>query len=97
MNFNEIIELDVPADAIILRSVENNSVIKIKEIEIEEIKIKKSSISFFTINRNYKNPLKPEFTILIYTLNNIIIESVFEASEEKTLKELEEYIKSILI
>jgi hypothetical protein len=92
-------ELDTTANAIIIKSLESevNSIIKINDKEIEEMKIKKDAISFFTISRNLKNPIKPEFTIFIYTVNNIIIEMVFECDEVKTLEGLEEYIKSILI
>ncbi|WP_457564212.1 hypothetical protein, partial [Caminibacter sp.] len=98
MNFSEFIELDVPANAVILRTHKNQikSVVKIDDKEINELKIRKEAVSFFTISQNYKNPLEPEFTIFIYTSNNIIIENVYEGDEINTLKELEEYVKSIL-
>ena len=99
MNFIEIIELDVPANAIILKT--NNekisSIIKINNKEIKEMKIKKDAILFFTVSKNYDNPIKPEITFFIYTLNNAIIELIFESDDKKELKELEEYAKSILI
>ncbi len=99
MNFTDFIELDVPSNAIILKTRENQikSIVKIDDKEISELKIRKEAISFFTLKSNYKNPLKPEFSIFIYTLNNTIIENVYEGTEEKILKELEEYVKSILI
>ncbi len=99
MNYIDLIELDVTANALVIKSYQGdiNSIIKIEDKEIEEMKLKKDSISFFTISRNFKNPIKPEFTIFIYTLNNIIIEMVFESDDIKSLEGLEEYIKSILI
>jgi hypothetical protein len=56
MNYVELIELDVPANALIIKSYQGeiNSIIKIDDKEIEEMKLKKDSISFFTISRNLK-------------------------------------------
>jgi bisphosphoglycerate-independent phosphoglycerate mutase (AlkP superfamily) len=99
MSFVEMIELDVPAEAIILKQKQGeiSSIIKINDKEIQEMKIKKDAILFFTVSKNYDNPIKPEITFFIYSLNNTIIEIIFESDDKKELKELEEYAKSILI
>ena len=99
MSFIEIIELDVPADAIILKNYNQDisSIIKIDDKEIKEMKIKKDAILFFTVSNNYDNPIKPEITFFIYTINNKTIEIIYESDDKKELKELEEYVKSILI
>ena len=99
MSFIEMIELDVPADAIILKNYNQDisSIIKIDDKEIKEIKIKKNAILFFTVSKNYDNPIKPEITFFIYTINNKTIEIIYESDDKKELKELEEYVKSILI
>ncbi|WP_456471371.1 hypothetical protein [Caminibacter sp.] len=99
MNFTDIIELDVSAEALILNTTSEdiNSIIKIKENEIPQLKIKKEAILFFTVHDNIENPIKPEFTINIYTVNNYLIEFILESDNIEKLKELKEYIVSILI
>ncbi len=99
MSFVDMIELDVPANAVILKRFEGeiNSIVKINDKEIQEMKIKKDAVLFFTVSKNYDNPIKPEFTILIYTANNATIEVIFESDKKTELKELEEYVKSIII
>jgi len=99
MNFSDFIDLDVSSNSLLLKQYNNNisSVIKIDNKEIEEIKIKKDSITFFTISKKLNNPIKPEFTILIYTINNHIIELIYEYEDKKVLEELEEFVKSILL
>jgi hypothetical protein len=99
MSFVDMIELDVPAEAIILKNYNGNisSIIKINDKEIKEMKIKKDAILFFTVSKNYDNPIKPEITFILYTLNNATVEIIFESDDKKELKELEEYAKSILI
>ncbi len=99
MNFSDFIDLDTTSNSLILKQYNNNisSVIKIDNKEIEEIKIKKDSIAFFTISKKLNNPIKPEFTILVYTINNHIIELLYEYEDKKVLEELEEFVKSILL
>ncbi len=99
MNYIDLIELLTP-NALSIKSnskSEINSIIKIDDKEVEEMKLKRDAISFFTIKRNLQNPIKPEFSIFIYTTNKIIIEMIFESEDKEELKKLEEYIKSILI
>ena len=99
MSFVDMIELDVPAEAIILKNYNGDisSIIKINDKEIKEMKIKKDAILFFTVSKNYNNPIKPEITFYLYTVNNANIEIIFESDNKEELKELEEYAKSILI
>ena len=51
MNFSDFIELDVPANGVILRTFSNgiNSIVKIDDKEIQELKIRKNSIEFFIL------------------------------------------------
>ncbi|EDM24301.1 hypothetical protein [Caminibacter mediatlanticus] len=66
MNFAEFIDIDVSSNSIILKAFNNNisSIIKIDNKEVKELKIKKEAISFFTLSKNFDNPIKSEFTIL---------------------------------
>ena len=99
MNFNDFIDLDISANAILLKSYNENisSLIKLNKQEIKEIKIKKEVIAFFTTSTNFDNPIKPEFTINIYTTTKDNIELIYEYEDKETLIKLEEFIKSILI
>jgi hypothetical protein len=99
MEFADIIELEVSSNALVIKKIEDeiNSIIRIGDKDIEELKIKRDAILYFTCFENLKNPIKPEFTIFLYLLNNQNIELVFESEKENLLREFEEYIKLILI
>jgi len=94
-----VIEIDTSIDAIILKTdkTQINSIVKINEEEIKELKIKKDAILFYTLNPVINNPLKPECTFCIYTSNNIIIEVIYESDDKEELIKFEEYVKSILL
>ena len=93
----DFIQLDLSIDALLIKSFKNEKfefIIKLDEEEIEEIKIKKDAINFFTSKAFFENPLASEFTIKIYTSTNNIL--TLEATGED-IKALFEYIKSIIL
>ena len=93
----DFIQLDLSIDAILIQSFKNDKmefIIKLDDEEIEEIKIKKDAINFFTSKAFFENPLASEFTIKVYTSTNNIL--TLEATGED-IKGLFEYIKSIIL
>jgi hypothetical protein len=99
MDFVNLVEFDPTSEALIFKTKNDdiNSLILFEDKEIEFLKIKKSAIAFFIISENFKNPIAPEITIKIYTLNNKIIQAEFTGSDAKLLNELKEYVSSIII
>ena len=94
----DFIQIDDSIDAILLQNFKNDKIefiLKLDEEEIEEIKIKKDAINFFTSKAFLENPLASEFIIKIYTSNNNIL--TLEAAGEEDIKPLFEYLKSIIL
>jgi len=99
MNFNEYIEIDTSSNSILIKTHKeknNEIVVKLNDKEVEEVKFKQEAIELFSSNKDFSNPLSPEFIINIYFHSyQISIETVGENKEE--IKKFYEYIKSILI
>ncbi len=97
--FEKLIEFDDSSNAIILKTDKNsiNSIVKLNDKEIKELKIKKEAILFYTLNPVINNPLEPECTFIIYTSNNMQIELIYESDDKEELIKFEEFVKSILI
>jgi len=97
--FERLIELDDSGNAIILKTENNsiNSIIKLNDEEVKELKIKRDAISFYTLNPVINNPLKPECTFTLYTNTNHKIELIYESEDKEELIKFEEFVKNILI
>ena len=97
--YENILSVDDSSNAIILKSDKKsiNSIVKLNDKEIKELKIKKESILFYTLNPVINNPLKPECTFIIHTLNNHTIELIYESENKEELIKFEEFVKEILI
>ena len=94
----DFIQLDISIDAILINSFKDEKIefiIKLDDIEIEEIKIKKSAINFFIAKGDFDNPLGSDFLIKVHTSTNNIL--TLEATGEEDTKPLFEYIKSIIL
>jgi len=99
MNFNDYIEIDTSSNSILIKTYKENNneiVVKLNDLEVEEVKFKQNAIELFSCNKDFSNPLAPEFTINIYFHSyKAAIEVVGENKEE--IEKFYEYIKSILI
>ena len=94
----DFIQIDTSIDAILIKNFRNDKmefIMKLDDSEIEEIKIKKDAINFFTSKAFFENPLASEFTIKVHTSTNNILS--LEAAGEENIKALFEYIKSIIL
>ena len=94
----DFIQLDLSIDAILLKRFKNEKIefiLKLDDIEIEEIKIKKNAINFFISKGDFETPLGNEFLIKIHTSTNNIL--TLEAAGENNVKVLFEYVKSIIL
>jgi len=99
MNFNDYIELDTSSRSLILKSFSNNSneiIIKLNEEEMQEIKLKQDAIELFSCNKDFSNPLSPEFIIKI-CFHNYVVSIEVTGEEKKEVEKFYEYLKSILI
>jgi len=99
MTFNEYIEIDTSSNSILVKTYKeknNEIILKLNEKEVEEIKFKQDAIELFSSNKDFSNPLSPEFIINVYFHNyKISIEVVGENKED--IEKFYEYLKSILI
>ena len=99
MNFNDYIKTDVSSNSILILSASesnNEIIIKINEKQINEIKLKKDFIQFFTVSEDFSNPLAAEFHIDIY-FNHYIITLEVTGENKEEIKNFCEYLKSIII
>jgi hypothetical protein len=99
--YNEIVDIDLSVDALFFKTYQAgkiNSIVKLNKVEIKEIKLKKSTILFYTLNPVISNnPLNPECIFNVYLQGNYNIELIYQSEDKEELIKFEEYIKSILI
>jgi len=97
--YDNLIEFDDSSNAIILKTDKSsiNSIVKLNDNEIKELKIKRDAILFYTLNPVINNPLEPECTFMLYTKNNYTIELIYESEDKEELIKFEEFVKELLI